>query len=148
MNKLGIGSKTIAFAVVASALVLSFGIAQAMQDEVEAEVEAQLKLEQVTTTDVNVEVEAEGLASNTLFTVRAYKSDVLNCLRGGANAIFDFDVTSDGNGDFAISETILTRSTGNTPATVVVDDVGSVSIRSEGGPGANPPVVCFQNTTP
>ena len=105
-------------------------------EEVEASIEAELKLEQ-DGDDVIVEVEAEGLASDADFTVRAYKSDVNNCMRGAGNALAGFDVTSSEDGELEISGTISDK---------VVDDVGSVSIRSAGSPGSNPPVVCFQDT--
>ena len=133
----------ISVVLVAGSLAVS-PIAIAGDDDVKAKIKAKLKLEQ-DGTDVIVEVKAKGLASDTDFTVRAYISSVTNCLRGGTHAIFDFDVTSDGDGNFAISETILDNPTANTGATVVVGDVGSVSIRNEGGPGTNPPVVCFQD---
>jgi len=106
--------------------------------EVEASIEAELELEQ-DGTDVDVEVEAEGLASNADFTVRAYISTVTNCMRGTGNALAAFDGTSNSEGELEISGTIAGK---------VVDDVGSVSIRSTGSPGTNPPVVCFQDTTP
>jgi len=105
-------------------------------DEVEASIEAELELEQ-DGNDVDVEVEAEGLKPNTSFTVRAYISTVTNCSPGLLAAIGSG--TSDGDGELEISGTISNAD---------VDDVGSVSIRSSGPPPMNPPVVCFQDTTP
>jgi len=150
MEKMKIGIVTVAalalVSVAVSVLVINSGIVLAVGPGVTAHIGAVLKLTQQGD-DVLVEVKAQGLASDADFTVRAYISTVTNCMRGMPNAIFDFDVTSDRQGNLRISQTILDNPTGNTPGTVVVDDVGSVSIRSEGGPGTNPPVVCFQDTT-
>jgi len=129
----------LAIAVVLIAGSLAVGpiaIADDDDDEVEASIEAELKLEQ-DGDDVVVEVEAEGLASSASFTVRAYTSGVLNCSPGLLAGIGT--ASSDSDGDLDISGTI---------EDAVIDDVGSVSIRSTGSPGTNPPVVCFQNTTP
>jgi len=84
-------------------------------------------------------VEADGLTSIESYTVRAYKADITNCMRGAGNALAAFTETSDGDGELEISGTI---------AGIDVGDVGSVSIRSTGPPPDNPPVVCFQDTTP
>jgi len=118
-------------------------------DEVEASIEAELELEQ-DGEDVELEVEAEGLKPGS-YTVRAYGLIVTavagntvgdentNCMRGTGNALASFTDTVGGDGELEISGTISDE---------VVTDVNSVSIRSMGSPGSNPPVVCFQDTTP
>jgi len=127
-------------AVAVSALVINFGIVQAAGGDVKASINAKLKLQQVGD-DVVVNVKAKGLTSNADFTVRAYIDTVTDCVAAAGNALivpFVATGTSDDNGKLKLSGTILDK---------VVDDVGSVSIRSFGPPPFNPPVVCFQNTT-
>jgi len=115
-------------------------------DEVEASIEAELELEQ-DGEDVEVEVEAEGLKPNTSFTVRAYIASVTNCSPGLLKEIGSG--TSDGDGDLEeISGTITKADFDAKGLDNEVDSVGSVSIRSSGPPPMNPPVVCFQDTTP
>ena len=123
-------------AVAVSALVINFGMVQAAGGDAKASIKADLKIKQKGT-DVDVKVKAKGLDSDKSFTVRAYSSSVTNCGAGPAAAIGP--VTSDDKGKLKISGTISDK---------VVDDIGSVSIRITGSPGSNPPVVCFQNTTP
>ena len=103
-------------------------------DDEEVDVEYELKIEQ-NGNDVDVEVEAEGLATDVVFTVRAYNSDITDCSPGLLAVIGSQDSGEDG--EIEISGTI---------SSAVVDDVGSVSIRSPSGPG--PLVQCFINTTP
>jgi len=128
-------------------------------EEVEASIEAELELEQ-DGDDVEVEVEADGLKPNTSFTVRAYGLVVTagpgnmvgdentNCMRGAMNALAGFTDTSDGDGELEISGTILEADFDAKGLDNEVDSVESVSIRRTGSPPANPPVVCFQDTTP
>ena len=125
-------------AVAVSALVINFGIVEAKKNDVKASIEAELKLEEKKN-KVVVKVEAEGLASKADFTVRPYIASNTNCIAGAGQALAAFNGMSDKKGKLTIKGTISGAD---------VDDVGSVSIRSSGGPGANPPVVCFQDTTP
>ena len=120
----------------AAVAALSLVTAQAGGDEVEREIEAELELDQ-DVTGVEVEVEAKGLVPFQNFTVRAYISTVKNCMRGMGNAHAAFGGSSNADGELDIEGTV---------SGIVVSDVGSVSIRRQGGPGTNPPVVCFQNT--
>jgi len=138
-------TKTIILGIAVAAVLVAGIIAfmppvqvEADEPDVKASIKAKLKLEQ-DGDDVDVKVKAKGLASDADFTVRAYISTVTNCMRGGGNALAAFSGTSDEDGELKISGTI---------SDVDVDDVGSVSIRITGSPGTNPPVVCFQDTTP
>jgi len=129
-------TKTIWILAIATAVVagLTFGMAQATQDEVKVSLELELEKNG---NDVDVEVKAKGLASDTVFTVRAYTTT--NCSKpAGAMAAVVGSQDSGGNGEIDIS--------GSVGFAAVVTDVNSVSIRSPGGPG--PLVQCFLNTTP
>jgi len=117
-------------AVAVSALVINFGMVQAMEDKVKVSFKLDLKQKG---DNVNVSVKAKGLATNVVFTVRAYSST--NCMGSFIAAIGSED--SAGKGNISIKGTIDDE---------VVGDVNSVSIRSPGGPG--PLVQCFLNTTP
>jgi len=131
-------TKTIWILAIATAFVavLTFGIVQATGPSVTEHINAVVKLEQ-NGNDVDVEVKAQGLATNVVFTVRAYNA--LSCtappLATTTGTTIGSD--SDGNGNIAISGTVTGKD---------VTDVNSVSIRSPAAPG--PIVVCFQNTTP
>jgi len=126
----------ISVVLVAGSLAVS-PIAIADDDEkVKAKINAELEIEQ-DGNDVEVEVKAKGLEPNTSFTVRAYMASVTNCSPGLLGAIGTD--TSNDKGKLKVSGTISNAD---------VDDVGSVSIRSTGSPATNPPVVCFQDTTP
>ena len=138
MEKMKIGIVTVAalalVAVVVSVLVINSGIVLAVGPPVKQHVNAQLTLTQQGA-DVDVGVKAQGLASTANFQVRTYT--VKNC---GPSLLQSIGTAfSDSNGNLKISGTILTD---------VVDSVESVSIRSAGPAGANPPVVCFQDPTP
>ncbi len=117
-------------AVAVSALLISFEMVQAKEDKVKASFELELEQNE---SDVDVEVKAKGLATNVVFTVRAYSST--DCMGSLIEVIGNQN--SGGNGNISIKGTISGK---------VVDDVNSVSIRSPGGPG--PLVQCFLNTTP
>jgi len=130
--KMSVGTMAalVSVAVVVSALVINFGIVQAMEDRVKVSFELELKQNG---DDVDVSVKAKGLATNVVFTVRTYA--VTNCMGGLLQLIDSQD--SGGNGNINISGTIEDQ---------FVTDVNSVSIRSPQNPG--PIVQCFLNTTP
>jgi len=138
MEKMKMGIVTVAtlvlVAVAVSALVINSGIVLAVGPVVTAHVGAVLKLTPQGD-DVDVEVKAQGLASDVDFTMRAYTTK--NCIAPALGA--SSPEPSDSNGNLRISKTISDKE---------VDDVESVSIRITGSPGTNPPVVCFQDTTP
>jgi len=135
MEKMKIGIVTVAalalVAVVVSVMVINSGIVLAVGPPVKQHVNAQLTLTQQGA-DVDVGVKAQGLATNVVFTVRAYSST--DCIGGFIAVIGSED--SAGNGNISIKGTIMDED---------VDDVNAVSIRSPAGPG--PVVVCFQDTT-
>ena len=136
-------TKTIFLATIVAVTILGLATssialnstAEAAKGDVKASIKADLKIKQVGD-DVVVTVKAKGLASDKSFTVRAY-TGATDC--GGPPAVAIGTDTSDKKGKLKISGTILNA---------VVDDVESVSIRSSGPPPSNPPVVCFQDTTP
>ncbi len=138
MEKMKIGIVTVAtlalVAVAVSVLVINSGIVLAVGPVVTAHVGAVLKLTPQGD-DVDVEVKAQGLDSDKSFTMRAYTTK--NCTAPPLGA--SDPETSDSNGKLKISKTISDKD---------VDDVESVSIRITGSPATNPPVVCFQDTTP
>ena len=122
-------------AVAVSALVINFGMVQAMEDKVKASIKANLKLEQKGD-DVKVTVKANGLESNEDFTVRAYSMpDCKVKLTGGEIGT----AFSNNKGKLKISGTISSE---------VVDDVNSVSFRDDSGGTPGQIVVCFRDTTP
>ena len=133
--KMSIGTMAalVLVAVAVSGLVLSFGMVQATPDKVKVSFELDM---QQTGDDVTVIVKAKGLANNVLFTVRAY-DPATDC--AGPPAVVIGSQNSGGNGNIAISGKISDRD---------VDTVESVSIRVDGPPAANPPLVCFQDITP
>ena len=127
---------TISVVLVAGSLAVS-PIAIADDDEkVKAKIKAELEIEQGDSVDV--EVKAKGLASDTVFTVRAYTTT--NCSKpGGEMAAVVGSQDSGGKGKIDIS--------GPVGFAAVVDDVNSVSIRDDNGTFKGPIVVCFQNIT-
>jgi len=137
MEKMKMGIVTVAtlvlVAVAVSALVISFGMVQAVGPVVTEHVSAVLKLKQQGA-DVDVDVKAQGLASTATFTVRAYS--VTDC--SGSKITEIGTATSDSNGNLVISGTISTN---------VVSNVDSVSIRDDGGGTPGNIVVCFQDIT-
>ena len=137
MEKMKMGVGTMAalmfVAVAVSALLISFGIAQATQDKVKVSFELDI---QQTGNDVTVVVKAKGLEPNADFQVRAYTS-ATDC--GGPPAKLIGTEESNSNGNLVISGKISPGDIG---------DVNSVSIRNAGPPNLNPPVVCFHDTTP
>ena len=130
--KMSIGTMValVVVAVAVSALVMNFGMVQAMEDKVKVSYKLDLKQKGA---DVEVKVKAKGLATNVVFTVRAYSTT--DCM-GGLIAVIGSE-DSGGKGNISIKGTIMDED---------VDDVNAVSIRSPGGPG--PIVQCFLNTTP
>ncbi len=140
MEKMKIGIVTVAtlalVAVAVSVLVINSGIVLATGPSVTEHINAVVKIEK-NGNDVDVEVKAQGLATNVVFTVRAYNA--LSCTAPPLATTTGNTIGSDSdrNGNIAISGTVTGKD---------VTDVNSVSIRSPAGPG--PIVVCFQNTTP
>ncbi len=123
--------------VVSGMMVLTVALAQGNSSPVNAQINAHLRLAD-TGSGIDIRANVTGLLPNEDFTLRAYTSGVKDCGAAPAEALF---ATSDPNGHLAIRGTV-------SGVVVVVDDVGSVSIRRTGPPGENEPVICWQDTTP
>jgi len=127
----------IAVAVVSAMLVLTVALAQDESRPVNAQINAHLRLAD-NGSGIDIRANVTGLLPNTDFTLRAYTSGVKDCGAAPAEALF---ATSNPNGYLTFRGTV-------SGVVVVVDDVGSVSIRRTGPPGENEPVICWQDTTP
>ena len=126
----------VAVALVSAMMVLTVALAQGKNSAVNAQINGHLRLAD-NRSGVDIRVNATGLLPNEDFTLRAYTSGVTDC--GAGPALVAIGATSAPNGHLTIRGTISGQ---------VVDDVGSVSIRSQGPPDDNPPVICWQDTTP